>query len=241
MKYVVFVVLICLSLSCFAQNRSVKNLPSYDKKPLHFGFTVGFNTMDFTLQNSEVFWGLDEIYGIENERSLGFHLGPVSNLCLGNYFDFRALINLSFGQRTLLYKVAQDTLGGNSPFFTHKMEIESIFIEFPLLIKYKSVRINNYRPYLIAGINPKIDLAARRQIKEEEMPKIRIKNTDLYYEMGFGVDYYLQYFKFSTEIKFAFGLKNLLIPIEDTQYREYTDALKSIHSKMIVLVFHFEL
>ena len=240
MKQVLFVVLICLSLSSYAQIRRVKNLPNYDKKQLHFGFTVGFNTMDFTLKNSDLFWGLDEVYGIENERSVGFHLGPVSNLRLGNYFDFRALIDLSFGQRTLLYKVAQDTIGGYPPFFTHKMEIESIFVEFPLQIKYKSVRINNYRPYIIAGINPKIDLAARREIKEEEMPKLRIQNTDLYYEIGFGVDYYLQYFKFSTEIKFAFGLRDLLIPIADPQYHEYSDALKSINSKMIVISFHFE-
>ena len=119
---------------------------------------------------------------------------------------------------------------------SHTMKIASTFIEFPIQIKYKSVRINNFCPYLIAGINPKIDFAARKKINEEEMPKIRLKNMDLYYEFGFGIDFYLTYFKLSTELKYGVGLMNMIEP-DNTQF---TSAIKKMNSRMIMLSFHFE-
>lgn len=235
-KKLIFIVLIFLTLGGFAQRKRVKNLPNYDRKRLHFGFTVGLNTMDFTIRNADNFNSLDTVYAIENIKSMGFHLGPISNLRLGEYFDLRLLINLSFGQRDLTYKIAQDYSSGDDPFKYHTMQIESIFIEFPLMIKYKAKRQNNYRPYLIGGVNPKIDLSAQKEIKDEERPKIRLNSYDLYYEMGFGIDYYLPYFKFSTEFKFAFGLNNMYIP----DGSQFTNSMKYMHSKMFVVSLHFE-
>jgi len=237
MKKIILILLVSISTNLFAQKDIPKNLPNLDRKKLHFGFTVGTNIMDFNIVNSDNFLNdaqIDYIYGIENNPSAGFHLGPVSNLQLGKHFDLRLLINLSFGQRNLTYYFA-DTLN-NRTLSSHTMKIASTFIEFPLHIKYKSVRINNYRPYLIGGINPKIDLAARKKIKEEEMPKIRLKSTDLYYEFGFGIDFYLTYFKFSTEIKYGVGLLNIIEP-DNTQF---TNSIDKMNSRMLMISFHFE-
>jgi hypothetical protein len=116
------------------------------------------------------------------------------------------------------------------------MKLASTFVEFPLLLKYKAKRINNYRPYVIAGINYKLDLASKKKIKEEEMPKIRLKQGDFAYEIGFGIDFYTTYFKFSPEIKFAVGTLNVMVP-DNTQY---TSSIKYLKSNIFMLSFHFE-
>lgn len=245
MKRIALVIFfITLIISADAQIRHVKNLPTFDYKRLHFGFTVGINTMDFILQNSTEFlasngdsgFATDTVYGVDVIKRPGFHLGPVSDLRLGQYLNLRFLINISFGQRDLEYRRLKDPAAPDPQFETHLMEIESIFVEFPLQIKYRSQRLNNHRPYLIAGINPKIDMAARKKIKEEEKPKIRLNRFDCYAELGVGVDFYLPYFKFSTELKFAYGLRNMVVP----DGSQYTSIIDQLHSQMFVLSFHFE-
>ncbi len=237
MKKIIIIFYILISTNLIAQKDIPKNLPNFDKKKLHFGFTIGTNIMDFSiikannfLNNAEV----DYIYGIENKPSVGFHFGPVSNLKIGKNFDLRLLIDLSFGQRNLTYYFA-DTSGTNA-LDSKTMKIASTFIEFPLLLKYQSKRINNYRPYLIGGVNTKIDLAARKKIKDDEMPKIRLKNTDLYYEFGFGIDFYLTYFKFSTEIKYGVGLFDIIVP-DNTQF---TSSINKMNSRILMISLHFE-
>jgi len=54
--------------------------------------------------------------------------------------------------------------------------------------------------------------------------------------MGFGVDYYLPFFKFSTELRFSYGLMNV-VNFDNTQYTKIYDRLGS---KMVTLVVYFE-
>jgi hypothetical protein len=242
MKKLSFTLLITLLLSGFinAQKRDVvQNLIFVDHKKLHFGFTVGLNTSDFWIRNSDSFFDttvIRQVYGIENAQAPGFHLGPISNLRLGKYLDLRLLLDLTFTQRDLSYIVLKENQDGNMVFTSHTMKLSSTFIEFPLLLKYKSERINNYRVYLIGGVKPVIDLAAKKKIPEEEMPMIRLKQPDVYGEFGTGIDFYLPYFKFSTELKMGVGLDNVAVP-DNT---EYTGALKYLKSKIFMLSFHFE-
>ena len=163
-------------------------------------------------------------------------LGPVSNLRLGKYLDLRLLVNLSFGQRNLVYIMVEDTAAANPVLSSHTMKLSSTYLEFPLLLKYKAMRINNYRPYLVAGINPKIDLAAQKKIKEEEMPKIRLNNLDIAWEVGAGIDFYLPYFKFSTELKYSAGIRNMVVP-DGTQF---TNSIKKMNSNIWTISLHFE-
>ena len=226
--------------SIFSQKRElVKNLALYDQRKLHFGFTVGLNTSDFYIRNSDTFFDtsiIKQVYGIENAQAPGFHLGPISNFRIGKYFDFRVLLDLTFTQRDLSYVLLKENQDGQEYFTSHTMKLSSTFIEFPLLIKYKSERINNYRVYVIGGIKPVLDLASKKKIPEEEMPMIRLKQPDLYGEFGAGIDFYLPYFKFSPELKMGVGLDNVAVE-DDT---EFTGALKYLKSKIFMLSFHFE-
>ncbi len=232
------------SLVAISQEQRIKNIPNFDRKWLHFGFTVGLSFFDASLLLSDEFleqtstgdYSINHVYSIENQPSPGFHLGPIVNLRINEYLDLRALIDLSFGQRNLNYTL-RDTIGDAEALYTvHQMKIESIFLELPLQIKYKAKRLNNIRPYVIFGATTKWDMAANKKIKDEERPMIRFKPVDVYWEAGMGVDYYLPYFKFSTELKYQVGLFDITKP-DNTQY---TNSINKMTSRMLVLSFHFE-
>jgi hypothetical protein len=239
MKNYFIIILSAISFSVCAQEKQVQNLPDYEFRLLHFGFTIGTNMMNFGITKADNFFSeteFNKIYSIEYQSNPGIILGPISNLHMGEYFDLRLLINLSFGQRNLKYLMVVDTTASNPILTTHTMKIASTYLEFPLLLKYKAVRLNNFRPYIIAGINNKIDLAAQKKIKDEEMPKIRLKNYDVAWEIGFGIDFYLPYFKFAPEIKYSRGLKNMIVN-DNTQF---TSSIKRLNSNIWTLSFHFE-
>ncbi|OFX17551.1 MAG: hypothetical protein A2033_00245 [Bacteroidetes bacterium GWA2_31_9] len=231
MKKFIIILFLCFSIFANAQYTRPINFPRYDNQQIHFGFTLGLNRMDFTIKNSGDFFLLDSVYSVENQPMMGFNLGIVSDLKINQHWNLRFLPGLIFGQRNMEYLVLKD-----SSFTTKVMKIESTFLDFPLVFKYRAQRINDYRPYLLMGGSYKFDLAAQKEIKEEEKPKIRLNRSDFYYEIGFGIDYYLPYFKFSTELKFAVGIKNIL----KTDNTQYTRAIQRMNSKMIILSFHFE-
>ena len=208
------------------------NLPKYDVIPLHFGMSLGFNYMDFTIHNSPSFWVLDSVYSVENIPQVGLNINIVSNYNVPySNFSVRFLPGLNLGQRNLEYWIKKDTT-----YYSHTMKIESTFLDFPILLEYKGARINNFRPYLIAGGSFKVDLASQKRIRDEERPKIRLSRLSYYYEIGFGTDFFLEYFKFAMELKYVVGINNVLVS-DNTQF---TQAIERMNSKMIMLSFTFE-
>ena len=220
-----------MSISSIAQKPKIWNKPKYDNYWYHFGISLGINTMDFTIHNSGSFFDLDTVYSIENNRRPGFNINIVTNLRMNENWDLRFVPGLCFGQRDLDYIQLIDTTLSH-----HVMQIESTFLQFPFLLKYRAKRLNNYRPYLIVGINYSYDLAAQKKIKEKEKPKIRLNRSDIYLEMGFGIDYYLTYFKFSTELRFSLGVNDMV----KRDKTEYTRAIEKMNSKIVSLIFYFE-
>ncbi len=244
MKKLFLLYFLLLSVLAFSQEQKLKNLPNFDRKWLHFGFTVGLSIFDASMLLSDEFlqtdasgeYTINHVYGIENTPSPGFHLGPIINLRLNEHSDLRALLDLSFGQRTLKYSLLDTINTSERAYNEHVMKIESIFLELPIQYKYKAKRLNNIRPYVIFGVTTKWDMAANKKIKDEDRPMIRFKPFDVFWEAGMGVDFYLPYFKFSSELKYQVGLLNI-VKYDNTQY---TNALSKINSRMFVLSFHFE-
>ncbi len=234
MKRSVLILLVSLlGLSLFAQKQKVKYYQKVDTKTIHFGFTLGLNTMDFYVANKNVPENTDTLFANVNGLLPGFNVSMVTNLRLMKYLDLRFLPGLSFGQRDIYYYKPGGILYG-------KQKVESAFIEFPLLLKYKAKRINNFRPYLIAGVNYRMDMAARRKYNPEKGIYLRLHQSDLYHEEGFGIDFYLPYFKFSAELKVSTGFRNILVTDPATEHPEYVNALQRLRSQIWVLSFHFE-
>lgn len=188
--------------------------------------------MDFTIRPSASFLNnMDTVYAVEINRYVGFNISMISNLRLTDQLNLRFLPGLIFGQRNIDYKILR-----NDGYRRHSMMIESTFLDFPLLIKYKSVRVNNFRPFIIGGTSFRVDLAAQRRVKPEERPKIRLKPVDLYYEIGIGTDFFLEYFMFAIELKASWGIFNNIV-YDNTQFSNFYERL---NSRMVILSFHFE-
>jgi len=230
-KLVLFFVL--LSQLTWAQKEFALNYQEIDHKVLHFGFTVGFNTMDFDINPSMKSNGIDTLIPELNNLSPGFHVAVVSSLRLSDNFDFRFLPGISLGQRDVLFYDKNNQLDS-------KMVIESTFIDLPFLIKYKADRIKNYRPYLVGGVNIRNDMARNKEFNEDEKIYIKLKPFDIYYEIGFGIDFYLTFFKFSTEVKYSVGTRNVVSSDPSQDYPQYANSIDSFNSRVFMVSMHFE-
>lgn len=241
MKSVASVIFLCLFLSSasYAQKRKIQHNPGYDNRPFHLGFSLGFNTLDFRLVPSKYLLfaaNTDSVYRLETERTTGINLAMVSDLRMGYHLNLRFQPGLIFGQRNLIYTMRDLSQPDDFVFYTYTMKLSSIHIDMPLSVKIRATRINNYRMYLIGGGAIKYDLETFRVDKENADYTIEQRPLDYYYEFGFGIDWYLVYFKLSTEIKLSFGLRNIIKP----NPIEYARAIEELRSRMVIISFHFE-
>jgi len=229
-----------------------ENLSHYDHKPYHFGFSLGFNKMNFSLKPVESLYELNEsttdyadfgpLYTIQPESELGFHIGIVSNLKISPVFDLRFVPTLAFGDRGIAYEYQrQNSTTNNEPGIVRQL-FEATTIDFPLHIKYKSVRISNARAYMLGGVKFSTDLSSNQNKDGSDEGGIiysRTAKNDFHYELGLGFDYYFQFFKFSTEVKASFGMRNLFMPGETTS-PIFNNSIDRLNSKVIMVSFLFE-
>ncbi|MGC6429331.1 MAG: porin family protein [Flavobacteriales bacterium] len=214
----------------FSQNyHSPLNLPNYDLKTVHFGFLLGINNLDFKItKNPDV----DEsLFVLKSQDQKGFNMGVISNFRLNRNLDFRITPTLSLAERKIMYVIEEN----NVP-IEEKKSIESTFIEMPLSLKFKSERYNNGRVYMLTGLKYSLDLASLRNINDEGLELVKIKENDISYEIGLGLDFYLEFFKFSTELKGSFGLFNLINKDESI----YSNSIESLKSRGFTVTFTFE-
>ena len=217
------------------------NNPQYDRKPYHFGFMIGFNEMDFTLRRQPNFnidpqkEGILDLYSVDVLPEKGFNVGIISNLRLNDHLDFRFIPDLAFGERNIKY-LYSDTVNRTRSVVK---KIESTYVEFPFLFKYKGVRLLNARPYIVGGLKYSMDLASQAKKKkktDDNEDLVKIKRNDISGEVGLGFDFYLKYFKFATEVKMSYGLINI-IDKEDTYL---TNSIDRMSSKIFMISFLFE-
>jgi hypothetical protein len=217
------------------QKQKPKNESWYDEKPLHFGFSLGFNAMDFNITPSQTYYKTDSLYPEVARLTPGINIQIVTNFRPGKYFDIRFLPGVSFGQRVVTYYRNSHQVDTLLP-----QRLESSFLEFPLLLKYKGDRLNNVRPYVIGGLNFRYDLAGKKEYDDLKPIYIRIKRPDLYYEFGAGMDFYLTYFKLSVELKLSTGIRDVIVSETEPRHPEYKNAIEKMKSQIWVLAFHFE-
>lgn len=216
-----------------------KRLPKYDRQRLHFGFSLGVNSNNFRVRNVENIQQFDSVFVIDPQPQMGFNLGIITDLRIGQHFNLRFIPDLSFADRKLKYTLSTlDTLGQPVE-RSEEQKLESVLLEFPLSLKFKSVRINdgNWRVYVLGGGKFMMDLASQSKIKTgDNEVVVKLDRIDYAYEVGVGFDIYMQYFKFSPELKVSFGLNNLLIQDETV----YTKTISRLNSTAFLLSFHFE-
>lgn len=170
--------------------------------------------------------------------SPGFSVGIISDLKLHEDFSLRFQPGLEFGERTILYSKDDDL---ETP--PAETTLESVVINLPLLLKYRAKRIDNYRPYLVGGLSYKMDVQAPTKLDVEDGVMVSLKPNYFCLEVGAGIDFYLPYFKFATELKFSLGLQDILnhkLDSENSDADLYTHSINRMSSKVVTLSFHFE-
>jgi len=223
--------ILLINNQAIGQRFKIQNLPAYDHKQYHFGITLGFNEMNFMVRKMQGAPITDSLFSLQSESQLGFQIGIVSDLHLAENYNLRFTPTLSFGDRILHYRVKlnNDTINVMRP-------IESTFIDFPLMLKFKSARIVNTRAYLIGGFKYSLDMASLAKKKTQDNELVKLKRHDFSTELGVGFDFYLEYFKFGVELKMAYGLRDLVLR-DNTLF---TNSINRLNSKMFFLSFTFE-
>lgn len=229
-----FVVLAFLAtVSSFAQKGlgmfgkdPIINLENFDKQRVHWGYYLGFNSYDFKFD----YLNVDK--DIEVQTTTGFNVGLIGNLRIMEHLDLRFEPGLYYAQRNLIYPNIEDA-------FDRKREVRSTYINFPLLLKFSSKRIGNIRPYLIGGVSQSMNLGSNSKAKDDNYnERWRMKKMTGNYEMGFGIDLYFEYFKFSPSIRGVFGMEDELIR-DNTPDSPWTGNVASMKTRGIFINFAF--
>ena len=234
MKYFFFTILLLFFYSnsfSQTQGRKVENLQNFDKQKIHFGYFIGFNQYNFKINYKK-----NPNYTTQVEEELGLNIGLIGDIRLGEYLNLRFEPGLQTNKSALKFNERSN--------FTQNSDtlrsIKSTFIHLPLLLKFSSKKINNFRPYLIGGISTSFNLSSNENSPEDNKNNVfRLKSNTLYYELGFGIDFYLQYFKFSPSIRGLFSVKNELVPDNDLE-SPWTGNIDKLSTRgiFINLTFH---
>ncbi|HPJ05936.1 MAG: PorT family protein [Bacteroidales bacterium] len=227
----IFIIMLLIPVFLAAQRAKPKNDSNYDDRLLHFGFSMGVNSMDFIAKMKPESDLTAEVVTLKP----GINIQIVTDYRPATYLDLRFLPGVSFGQRTInFYNENAEKV--------YDTQIESSFLEFPLSLKAKGMRLNNSRPYLIGGLNFRYDLAGKKEFDDPGVNGsesfIRLNKADLYYEVGAGIDFYLPYFKLTIEAKMSSGLRDVLN--YNVGFPPYFNEIESLKSQIWVLSFHFE-
>ncbi|GGE50682.1 putative protein-translocating porin PorT [Pedobacter psychrotolerans] len=172
---------------------------------------------------------------ISSPPSQGFGLGFVINRNISDNFDLRATPSLIFSDRIVRYEYEQmgsiDLGNGQTKNFQTQIDkkVQATMFEFPLGLKIKSNRLNNFRAYWLGGAKYSIDIASKKKTFDEGESAINklLKNQRNYlsYETGIGFDLYFEYFKMSPEIKLSYSTNDIL-QHDDTAFANPIDKLK---------------
>ncbi len=229
----IIAMLTAMPMSAQRLNDKLMNRPYADMRRWHLGFSVGLHTQDlnfthngFTTDNGET-WFMEQ-----PSFSPGFCVNGLVDFRLNDYFSVRLSPGLYFGNREV--KMIDTTNGGEA-----KQNLRSVFVVAPIDVKYAALRYRNSRPYLTAGVMPVFDVSKKRS------DYLKLKTSDVYLTVGLGCDFYLPFFKLNPEIKFCFGLTDVIQHdrpdlVDDPERMKITQSLKKATSQMVVLTFYFE-
>tara|TARA_B110000008_G_scaffold100870_1_gene103623 strand:+ start:7139 stop:7885 length:747 start_codon:yes stop_codon:yes gene_type:complete len=238
----IWVVLFCLLANgLFAQYPNVKeriiNLPNFDKRPVHYGYFLGINQYDFKFDYVDSYYK-DMMYkDIAVIQKKGFNVGLIGDLRINDYFNVRFEPGLYYNLRELVYPEYPQFIKESD----RNREVKSTYIHLPIYIKINAKRINNFRPFLLAGFSSDFNLSSNAKNSDDNASNVfRTSAKNLNYELGLGFEFYLYYFKFSPSFRGIFSFQNELIPDEVGQASPWTGNIINMFSRGVSLIITFE-
>ncbi|MCH5241283.1 MAG: PorT family protein [Muribaculaceae bacterium] len=237
-KYRRAIIMFCIMLMASGvmvakPNDKLLNRPYADLKRWHLGFSVGMHVQDLNLTHNGFLTPDGEKWSLEVPAfSPGFCLNVLADLRLHQYLNLRFSPGIYFGSKNVYM---MEYYSGE----VMKQDVKSAYVVAPIDLKISGNRLHNVRPYVTTGFMASFDVTKKRT------DYLVFNTCDAYLTIGMGVDFYLPFFKFIPEIKFCFGLSDILKHNrpdleDDMQTYKITQSLSKVKSNMVVINFYFE-
>jgi len=230
MKRLILVFIILISCQyAHAQlftKEKLRNLDNFDQDRFSWGYFLGFNSYDFKFDYKNA-----PAEDVLVQKNIGFNVGLIGNMRLNDHFDLRLEPGVIFANRNLTFPgIEEDNL----------REVKSTYVHIPLLLKFSTKRINNFKPYIVGGFSTSWNLSSNQDNPDDNSSgEFRMNNNTYYYEVGFGIDLYLFFFKFSPSIRGVFALNDELKRDMDPN-SPYTGNIDQMSTRGIFINFTFQ-
>lgn len=242
-KQLLFLIATCLAFQAstaqlFEKEKLANSVDNIDKKLLSWGYFLGFNSYDFKFQYNQ---DLDDILV---QRNAGFHVGLVGDMRINDFLNLRLEPGVFFTKRTLIYNPSNfntmtnpSVINSNSDLIR---DVKSTYIHVPLLLKASAKRINNFKPFLVGGFSTALNLSSNENNQADNSSgEFRMKSSAFFYEIGFGIDFYLQWFKFSPSIRGVFAINDELVR-DNVPNSPWTGNVNTMQTRAVFVTFTFQ-
>ena len=224
---ILLIIPLCHQAQGFFTKEEVRNNPNFDKQRFSWGYYLGSNVYDFNFDY------INTVEEVEIKKGIGFNVGLVGNMRINDYLDLRLEPGVIFTTRNLTF-----------PNFTEDKdkfrEVKSSYVHIPLLIKFSTKRLNNFKPFVVAGGSIATNLSSNEENPDDNAAgEFRMESNAQFLEVGFGIDFYLEYFKFSPSIRGVFGLNDELVRDNDPN-SPWTSNIDQMTTRGIFINFTFQ-
>ncbi len=211
------------------------NFWEFRNKPFYFGLTIGMHSSGYLTSKSSTFATSDSIVSISNVDRPGLNVNIITNLKIGQKFDFRFIPGFAFSERRFVFEDKSSNANENNDRVTR---LESVFLEIPIHLRFKSDPYNDKRLFLVGGLKYSYDVASNSRVRRADADQLlQIAPHDFQMEIGAGLQLFFPFFIFSPEIKYSRGLSNIHIyngRLEDSR------ILDKVISRALTISLHFE-
>jgi hypothetical protein len=210
------------------------NLPDHDSKPFYLGIGFMYEQSHFQVSAHPKFLQSDSVLYVNPLNTGGFGVSGMFTFHVMDHLEFRlAFPEFIFASNSLSYHVNYPPNGETT---LATKQIQSLLLGFPAHVKFLSDRIDNFRVYMLGGINYQYDLASNSSARKAQN-LVKLSPSDFSIEAGIGFQFYFPVFILSPELKFSEGIKNVHDRDPNLQYSNVIDKLKT---RMIVFSLIFE-
>lgn len=206
-----------------------ENNPRYDERLISYGFVIGLHTSGYQVKYSDKFvtQNYDTVHSVMAPMSPGFSLGFLVNFRLYDVLDLRLMPKAGFYDFKLTYQYTNET--------SKEQLVETTQMEFPVLLKYKSLRRGNIRMYMLGGFTPAFELSGKNDV-QSTTDNLSVKKSNITLDAGVGFDFYFPLFKFSQEIRFSRGVMDVL----GSEPSPYRDPIRRLNTNTVSVYFIFQ-
>ncbi|REE27418.1 type IX secretion/gliding motility protein PorT/SprT [Winogradskyella pacifica] len=222
-----------MSAQLFTKEKVANAVDNIDQKFLTWGYFLGFNQYDF---NFDYYENLEDVLV---DKTFGFHLGLIGDMRINEYMNLRLEPGVFFTTRNLNYDESyfQGTTFNDSDLLR---EVKSTYVHIPLLLKISTKRINNFKPFIVGGFSTALNLSSNEDNPNDNSSgEFRMTKNTYFYELGFGIDFYLPYFKFTPSIRGIFSLNDEIIQDVDPD-SPWTSNISQMQTRGVFINFTFQ-